>query len=259
MPRHIKGSRLTDTSEGLKYIERVSVEVVANTDFAQSGKDALDDASVPQRFSTFVIGTSPNDVTLTCGDRSVVNVGDLDNGNVLVIIEVTWSEQVTIIGGIPPDDDGDAITTVGAVVEIVETEFDKNGDEITVQRNSTSPEIIQPVQYRRPAPILESSRYEVSSPRTRAETFVGKLNSLSWNGYAAETVLCTGIVGTTRDRGVSYDVRYSFEYKPNGWTTTVVFIDEDTGRPIANLVDNESKKTIDLYDAVSFSSLNITL
>jgi hypothetical protein len=99
----------------------------------------------------------------------------------------------------------------------------------------------------------------VSSPRARAEANVGKTNDALWNGYAANTVLCTSIVGNSRDGGATYDVRYEFEYKPNGWTELVVFKDEETGRPIANLVAGVSKVTVDLYDEADFDALNITL
>ena len=143
----------------------------------------------------------------------------------------------------------------------VQTEFDRLGAEITVKRETGAPDIIQPVQYRRARPVLEFSRWESSNPRSRAETHVGTVNSSIWNGYAAEKVLCTGIVGTTRDGGDSFDVRYTFEVKADtlGWDTTVVYIDEDTGRPISPLVDTVSKKTIELYDTSNFGLLNISL
>lgn len=258
--RHLIGSRMSDQFDqhGRTYLERVGILVTASS-FVEAQHAALLDATVPKRYDTLTFGVSPDDVTLYCGDRDVTSVANAEGlTQAYCIIECQWRLASAGQSTEPPDDNGEGITTVGAVVETVQTEFDKNGAEITVKRNATSPDIIQPVTLRRPSPILEHTRLEVSNPRFRAVTHVGTLNDAVWNGYSAKTLLCTGLVGTTRDGGDSYEVRYSFEYRST-WDTVVVYIDEDTGRPISPLVDTVSKKTIELYPTSNFGALSISL
>lgn len=257
--RHVAGSTFEDGQAGKVYTE-ICKATVAGAGFNEAANNALNDAQMPQRYDSLVFGVSPDDFTLTCDTRRVTRMSQLSDGTALVTVEVVWRSSSFIITTTIPNDDGAGVTTIGAVTEVVETEFDRSGVEITVKRNATSANLIQPVQFRRPFPVIEFSRYEVNSPRTRAQTYVGLLNSGAWNGYSDQTVLCTSIVGTTRDGGQSYDVRYAFEYRAGGWAATVVYVDEDTGRPISGLVEGVSKKTdIELYSSISFAGLNISL
>lgn len=258
--RHLVGSSAEWGDEGLQYREVMAVTGVSQSNFAQAIHDAL--LQTPQRNATLVLGTAPNDTTLYMRSKSFTKVSNekgLTSGRVQ--LTASWFQFVAPANDPQeqPDDDGAGVSTVGSVVETVQTEFDSAGAEITVKRDASSPDLIQPVQYRKPRSVAEFSRWEQNSPQSRADTYVGKLNSAVWNGYAAGTVLCSGIVGTTRDGGDTYDVRYEFEIDANGWDETVVYIDEDTGRPISPLVDTVSKKTVTLYTSISFSGLNITL
>lgn len=258
--RHILGSAMQQGENGYEYLERCSIEV-SGADYAEVAYNALNDPTMPQRFDTLTFDVPPNDFNLTARERRVTNVRNKEGmALALVIVEIAWRNTTTQITAGNPDDNGDGVTTIGSVTESVETEFDRLGAEITVKRNVESGDIIQPVAFRKAFPVIEFSRLEENSPRSRAQTHVGTINSTTWNGYAVGTVLCTAIVGTTRDSGQSYDVRYEFEYRSQGWDATVVFIDEDTGRPPAGLVEGVSKKSdIELYDSSNFGALNISL
>lgn len=259
--RDANNSSSENADEGFIYRERVVISGVVGADVPTAIWNALLDAAMPKRGDSRVIGINPDDITIIAQRHDLRSFGMEKGGTVRLEFEIPWRQRspVTIVVNSNPNDDGPGVATVGAVVETLETEFDRTGTEITVQREAGAPTLIQPVQYRRPSPVIEFSRWENTNPRTRAETYVGKINSALWNGYAAETVLCTAIVGTTRDDGDTYDVRYEFEQRST-WDTTVVYIDEQTGRPPSGLVEGVSKKTnIKLYNTANFSLLNITL
>lgn len=258
--RHVLGSSAEWGDQGYIYREVMHVTGISAANVAEAEYAAM--LEIPQRLDTLTLGADEDEITLYLTARTVQRVAqEPGTTTAQVNIEGMWKQFVapTIELVENADDDGDGVATVGSVVETVETEFDSAGAEITVKRDSSSPARIQPVQFRRPRPVIEFSRWEESSPRSRADTYVGKVNLTTWNGYSAGTVLCAGIVGTTRDGGDTYDVRYDFEVNPNGWDVTVVYIDEDTGRPISGLVTDVSKKTVSLYTQVSFIGLNITL
>ncbi len=67
-----------------------------------------------------------------------------------------------------------------------------------------------------------------------ARTYVGMVNADDWDlapGDAKGTWLCTGIEGISNDNGLSYTITYSFQYRGDQWTQTVIYIDPNTGRP----------------------------
>lgn len=258
--RHVVGSSMEWGDDGIRYQETMQVTGVSASNLGEVVYNAM--LQVPQRNATLTLGNSPDDVTLFMHTRTARRVVMEEGGSTaMVTVEAGW-RQFAATAQDPtaqPQDNGPGVATVGSVVELVTTEFDVNGNEITLQRESGAGSIIQPLAYRRPRPVIEFTRWESSSPQARADSHVGKTNSDLWNGYAVGTVLCTAIVGTTRDEGDSYDVRYEFEVKENGWDGTAVFIDEANGRPVSGLVDGVSTKSVPLYESISFSDLSISL
>ena len=84
--------------------------------------------------------------------------------------------------------------------------------------------------------------------------------------------LCTGINASTNDSGVTYDVSYSFAFRPSvevggdeylkGWNAEAVFIDPATGRPpkdlgerVSGLSGEAAWRSVQIYDEVAFSGI----
>ena len=97
-------------------------------------------------------------------------------------------------------------------------------------------------------------------PKTEIDTYLGKINSAIWNGYAVRTILCTAI--NVSQSGDEYRVRFSFAYAEDTWdfvakikpfytsgmTTTDPALDLTTGT-----------KTFIVYPQVDFTPLGFTL
>ncbi len=74
-----------------------------------------------------------------------------------------------------------------------------------------------------------------AGPKTLSDKYRRKLNKAAWNGYAAGTVLCREMDGTSSNSGFNYEMTASFEYDPgpdkihNGWDIVQVFRDAHHG------------------------------
>jgi hypothetical protein len=87
--------------------------------------------------------------------------------------------------------------------------------------------------------------------------YTGKVNSGGFPGIdptaVARTWLCTEISGDSNDGGNTYNVTYSFQYKPDTWDATVVFNDFTTGKPPITGDLSQAIKTYQIYEEVDFN------
>lgn len=170
----------------------------------------------------------------------------------------------------PPQFEDDAIE-VGASIASVETNKDKNNVEMFLkytypvgyQRSPhddplTAEKIIE-VGHLTNKPVADltwsKNKIENSSPESKAENYVSKVNSSSWRGYPVKTWLCTRIYGRSTDGGETYNVTYDFQYRPDNWDHTAIFIKDD-GKPPKE-TDGDSKKTYSLLKEANFNNLNL--
>lgn len=159
----------------------------------------------------------------------------------------------------------DAIMTIGSTVVPVRTNYDKNGDPIIVTL-STLPaaeqDQIAEVETQIPVMTLTYRRRESAHPATKTKANVGYVNSVALGSgfFPVRTLLCTGIHGETQDGGTTYLVTYEFQYNPDTWDATSVYIDPNTDRPhvevsLSSPVDGVSVDEV--LPTVDFSSLNL--
>lgn len=103
----------------------------------------------------------------------------------------------------------------------------------------------------------------------------GDSNSGSWDLRPSDykrSWLCSSIEYESRDGGISYDVTYTFigrNYRAvigvganpiqfqYGWDSLVVFVDPNTGKPVAEAVWDKSKKIVQEYEEREFSDLEL--
>jgi len=167
----------------------------------------------------------------------------------------------------------DGAVEVGASVIARETNKDKNGTEMFLSYS-------YPKGYQRSphdTPLTEASEADVQGHmatvmwpqvvwtvnqvetiskadlKTKAKTYVGKVNSGVWDGCAAGTVLCMRIQGRSTDGGVHFNVQYEYEYRAETWDHIALYI-RDNGKPPPE-TDANSLKTYRLQSEADFSSL----
>ena len=112
-----------------------------------------------------------------------------------------------------------------------------------------------------PNTILEFTRQEIKSPLKASQKFRRKVNSGPWQGGGAKTWLCRAIDATSLNNLARYEVKYIFEYDPDGWTRLEYFRDPYTGKipddakPSAN--GDQGVAKILPYATADFSQLGL--
>lgn len=81
-----------------------------------------------------------------------------------------------------------------------------------------------------PNTVLEFIRQELTSPLRRSVQFRRTVNASPWQGGAAQTWLCRAMDGSSLGNLSRYEVRYQFEYDPDGWSRLEYFQDRYTGK-----------------------------
>jgi hypothetical protein len=81
-----------------------------------------------------------------------------------------------------------------------------------------------------PNTVLEFTRLETKSPLTLSAQFRRSVNSNTWQTGAPKTWLCRAVDGRSLGALARYEVRYLFEYDPDGWERIEYFVDRYTGK-----------------------------
>jgi hypothetical protein len=81
-----------------------------------------------------------------------------------------------------------------------------------------------------PNTILEFTRQEGLSPLKRSQKFRRTVNSSPWQNGEAKTWLCRAIDATSLNNLLRYEVKYIFEYNPDGWQRLEYYHDPYTGK-----------------------------
>lgn len=110
----------------------------------------------------------------------------------------------------------------------------------------------------RPRITFDFDFVEPSFPQSRIETYLGTVNSRPWNGYAAKTILCTGVDASRR--GDDWRVRMSFAYNTETWVYTGTLSGYHRGSTDDPLLDmTNGVKKFDVYRPVDFTPLGFVL
>ena len=214
--------------------------------------DALQVSGVPEMFENF-------------NKRIPPSRGQSDTLALYVIereAEAIDTDKVrfTVTYGVPdgsaffqdPSEDGPPIIEVGTTLINVESLFDADGYRIAIGSYdptiSADPVVWQPasVSVQFPVTHLRMTRREPKSPALKSKHYTGTTNfSNIWDGTEG-TWLCVELGGESHDGGVSYIVRYGFQYfgmkvhpedgspdKFLGWDGIVVAINPQTNQSYA--------------------------
>lgn len=241
-------SRVSKDANGLR-IDRVAhiTGVTGNADTRLI--NALNDASMPD-----------------IGDAHPVETGIYlreISGRVIdpETVEVTLSyyyEPGAITGS------SNATSSASATTAFEETRFDKDGNQLVTQYVASGLQVDRDTfiaEVERPRVTFDFQYRSATFPQTDINTYLGKINSVIWNGYAIETILCTAINVSQNES--DYTVRFSFAYNADTWVFNARTTYQPTGDHPTD-VDSALDKTnatrpFDVYDTVSFAALGFTL
>lgn len=175
------------------------------------------------------------------------------------IIQVELRYKVP--GGDPPPPGQPWTLSGGASLEEIESQLDRNGNQIVVTHNGRPQGgVIRPLMPRR---VLHA-RWTGQSmfPGDLVDAYAGKTNLSDWQGGLPGTWLCLDIdfdPVDVRADPVLYEYNASFRHKDDGGgeghDPQIVFIDPETGQPPPGLVAGEGFKTIPWYLRAEFNAL----
>jgi len=154
----------------------------------------------------------------------------------------------------------------GTNLQQVETQRDFFGNQIFVQHvyPADDPEFPSTlvtqggaVDVQIPMSTLEvTAQIQALYPDLISRSFTGCVNAFPWAAGAPGTWLCSSVSFQLRDEIAfppRYDMTFQFTHNLQTWTPLIVFQDERTGKPPANLVPGVGIRTVDWYPPVDFS------
>lgn len=231
----IDGASLTESATGYALtVVYVLENVSGNGD--QQQFNALQDARVPR------IGDGhPVIPGIQVTERSAEPVDD-------TVMRVTVQYGVPDAANTPAYDLGQAsgpqgTISISSAVVTEQTQFDVRGfplkvsytGKLTDDKGETQEvkgeEQVATVEIQRPETIITFTRRERGSPLFFATDAVGSLNVTDIGRFRAGTLLLTRIEADSDDNGFTFNVVYEFQYRPVGWSVSVVYIDPQTDRP----------------------------
>ena len=163
-------------------------------------------------------------------------------------------------------DGGETTSRASGTTTIEEVKLDINGDAMVTQYTGASIPIISgetfTAEVERPRVTFDFEFTSSTFPKSTIDTYLGKINSVIWNGYPVKTILCTAV--NTDKQGDDYKIRISFAYNPDTW----VFLAKTSYYP--PLLDHPSNvdssldlatgtRPWDVYSTADFSPLALTL
>jgi hypothetical protein len=108
-----------------------------------------------------------------------------------------------------------------------------DGSKLQVQYTDPSGSVLQQflqIPALAPNTMLEFTRQELMSPLKRSQQFRRNVNSSAWQGGGVKTWLCRAIDAVSLNNLSRYEVKYIFEYDPDGWNRTEYYRDPYTGK-----------------------------
>lgn len=243
-----KQSTITEDNDGFR-VERYAIVYGVTGDADQKLKNAIADAGLPS------IGDAHPEIsgiTLQSKRGTVI-----DTSTVQVQLSYFFKQgQET--------GSSNATSSANATTTFEETKFDKDGNQLVTQYVASGLQVDRDsftAEVERPRITFEFEYRSATFPKTDINTYLGKINSATWNGYAVETILCTAV--NVDENESDYTVRFSFAYNPDTWVFNARTTYQPTGDHPTD-VDSSLDKTngtrpFDVYDTVSFAALGFTL
>lgn len=167
-------------------------------------------------------------------------------------------------GGFNPPPSEQFVISGSASVEQIETELDRQGNQITVEHPFPGGVVqggrITPLEAR--SEISLQQRAQSSDPFSFSETWTNSVNTGGFfydTNAQPRTWLFARVGFTLLDADTmpfpTWEFRFDLRKNPDGWDPQVVFHDPETGEAPPGLVPDEGFKTIPWHFAIDFATL----
>jgi hypothetical protein len=116
-----------------------------------------------------------------------------------------------------------------------------------------------------PCTVIQVSQIEKANPAPKAAKYTGLINSGSWKGFPARTVLCTRIEGTSNDGEETFETNYEFQVNLEGWDVKVYYVNDSneplTKDEVIQSINNgaEPIKSYTVYQKIDFNGLGLNI
>ena len=243
------GARISRTKDGYRADRIAIVQGVTGT-ASQRLYNAITDAGLPAYGSAHpsISSIYLNDITGDVIDPETVR------------LTLSYYDDPSSADG------GQTTSRASGTTTVEETKLDINGDAMTTQYSLSTGGIIPAERFtaevERPRVTFDFEYIVSTFPQTTIDTYLGKINSVIWNGYAVKTILCTAV--NVSQQGDDYQVRISFAYNADTWA----FLARTSNPPVllAHPTDVDAlldlttgTRPFDVYNTVDFTALGLTL
>jgi len=246
----LEGCTATETPEGWEFHATMPVVGVTGTDMQQL-VNAVHAAGVPTLGSR--LAGWPSAVLVS---RTPEPLGD---GKFMVAL--VYKDQGEL------DDPADQTIEVSTSLRSELTNRNLDGSLIVVEYGGKKQS--GEVAIDTPASTMRVHRTESDNPQYKSAYYTGSINSTAFalahpHMNAPGSWRCNSIVGSSSDRGRSWEVDYEFEYDVAGWEEEVSYLDPETGRIPDAVIDGSAAVqadaivTVKKYEALDFNALGLT-
>ncbi len=241
-----KSSRVRLTRNGFES-QRIAIVSGVSGSAQQVLINAINDAQLPN------IGDAhPEDSSVTV---NTMDCEPLGGGRYKIVMNYFKDAGITETSA-----DAEARLITGLAVE--ETHEDINGQPLdtryTVAGGALSPRFTAEVE--RPRQTIYFEYTATGVPKSDIDKYLGKINSVAWNGYPIGSVLCSQI--DVEQNGEKFRITYAFAYRPEGWKFRAKVPTHPnliTGIIDLGLDQATGIREYDVYRQADFSPLGFTL
>jgi hypothetical protein len=264
----IKGSTSQSLSSGWTSTRVFfASDVTGNPDAI--GYEAISNGAVPR------VGEPHPTIPLLIVDT----VGSKPEGARQVEITITY-KPMSSGGGTDPDEESQTQMSVGGSVQSVQTnkhivknKGKKDSEEKIILEyiypDNLSPEgkpkgfiykSVGTISKQVPNIVVTFSRTESNNPLAKTIKYQSKLNAKPFLNEKEGYWMCTNLSGSSNDGGLTYQVNYEFTRSEGGWSTTVAFADERTGKIPEDVGEKGNEKalqTVVTQEKIDFNNLRL--
>lgn len=249
-----------------RMVRECYVSGITDTDW-QALTNALDNAGVPQYGDHLTNDTDSNAYDLMLVERSIRMT---DKGQARV--ELVYENWIDLEENLDTPRGGFVIGEVRCNIQQKTSNLDINGNLVTVSHtydandpNHANETLTQGGEfsfYDVERTIFIRGIKQTRTPWLIANSIIGKVNSVAFSSEQPRTWLCTscswkmawaGRKNGGGSRENRYFMNFEFQFNPDTWDPTVTFIDDVTGKPPSDLVENVGYKTVTKMSAVDFN------
>ena len=243
---------ITEDKDGYR-VERTAL-IILDSGTAESALfRSISDAALPNigdvhpSISTIYLNSISCDPVGTDTYRVTLNYSD-EHGFPLVANVAKSASAVTVAEATQKDALG---TPMLAVYTTIQNNIDSDYTTEYFTANVEKPQTSYTFEYTVAGPDF---------PKSTIDTYLGHVNTTTWNGYAVESVLCSNVEVTQQGQG--YRVSISFTYNVSGWAfNAVIAVPMTEIASVGTDVDSTTGVKVFpfIYPIAEFNDLGLTI